>query len=510
MPQTTFMTPGVYVQEVDKGTKPIEAVGASIAAFIGMTKEASTKKIDPETGALVPDQDILKKPQLITSWTQFEQTYGGLSADIYMPDAVYGYFNNGGGPCYIVSVKTIGSDTPSLDIFDVTGKKVGFTVTAKDPMKVTDVIKIKITVEKDKNSFTMTVDDESRELTMEGLKQMAGADGVVRHLFTKVVISNIGTDTPKAGDYTLGRAPITLLQEGDILGSEADRTGLNGLTAFDDVKLLLCPDVMVGYKNTPEHQDRVRGIQGKLLAHCDLVKYCFTVLDTPPGMSVQAAKKWKKDFPNPSSRAALYYPWIWVADITGGQGKKLMPSSGHVVGVYNRVDNERGVHKAPANEVVQGALDLEIRLSKKDQEVLNPEGVNCIRAFPGRGIRIWGARTMSADPSWRYINVRRLFIVVGDSLDRGLQWVVFEPNDRTLWGKVRRDVRSFLRTMWLGGAFFGSTPDEAFYVKCDDDINPPEIRDLGQLIIEVGIAPVKPAEFVIVRLSQWAGPNAEA
>lgn len=116
---------------------------------------------------------------------------------------------------------------------------------------------------------------------------------------------------------------------------------------------------------------------------------------------------------------------------------------------------------------------------------------------------------MSDDASWRYINVRRLFIMVGDSLDRGLQWVVFEPNDRTLWGKVRRDVRSFLRTIWLSGAFFGSTPDEAFYVKCDDDINPPEIRDLGQLIIEVGIAPVKPAEFVIVRLSQWAGPNAE-
>lgn len=120
---TALMTPGVYVQEVDKGTKPIEAVGTSTAAFIGMTKEASTKKIDPKTGALIPDQDVLKKPQLITSWTQFEQTYGGLSADIYMPDAVYGYFNNGGGPCYIVSVKTIGSDTPSLDIFDTTGKK---------------------------------------------------------------------------------------------------------------------------------------------------------------------------------------------------------------------------------------------------------------------------------------------------------------------------------------------------------------------------------------------------
>lgn len=507
---TALMTPGVYVQEVDKGTKPIEAVGASTAAFIGMTKEASTKRTDPETRALIVDQDVLKKPQYITSWTQFEEIYGGFCGDIFLPDAVYGHFNNGGGPCYIVSVKAIGSDTPSIDIPDATGKKVSFAVTAKKPMKLTEVIKIKIAVEKDKNNFTMTVDNESRELTMEELKQLAGSEGTARELFSKVVISKISADMPKAGDYPLGRAPFTPLQVGDILGDETARTGLNGLTAFDDVKLLLCPDAMVGYKPTQDDQNRVRSIQGALIAHCELVKYCFAVLDTPRDMSPLDAKAWKQSFPNPSSRAAIYYPWIKIADISGGQGTKLVPPSGHVVGVYNRVDSERGVHKAPANEVVQGVLDLEIRLSKRDQELLNPIGVNCIRAFPGRGIRIWGARTMSTDASWRYINVRRLFIVVGDSLDRGLQWVVFEPNDRTLWGKVRRDVRSFLRTMWLGGAFFGSTPDEAFYVKCDDDINPPEIRDLGQLIIEVGIAPVKPAEFVIVRLSQWAGPNAEA
>jgi phage tail sheath protein FI len=181
-----------------------------------------------------------------------------------------------------------------------------------------------------------------------------------------------------------------------------------------------------------------------------------------------------------------------------------------MVGIYNRADSERGVHKAPANEVVMGAIDLEMHLSKGEQDMLNPIGVNCIRSFPGRGIRVWGARTLSSDGSWRYINVRRLFILVEASLEAGMQWVVFEPNDSTLWAKVRRDTSSFLKVIWLGGALFGNTPEEAYYVKCDAELNPPEIRDLGQLIIEVGLAPVKPAEFVIFRLTQWAGANAEA
>jgi phage tail sheath protein FI len=166
------------------------------------------------------------------------------------------------------------------------------------------------------------------------------------------------------------------------------------------------------------------------------------------------------------------------------------------------------VHKAPANQVVLGAIDLELQLSKGEQDVLNPLGLNCIRAFPARGIRVWGARTLSSNGAWRYINVRRLFIMVEASMEAGLSWVVFEPNDATLWAKVVRDVTSFLKVVWRGGALFGTTPEQAFYVKCDEELNPSEIRDLGQLIIEVGMAPVKPAEFVIFRISQWAGPNA--
>jgi phage tail sheath protein FI len=210
-----------------------------------------------------------------------------------------------------------------------------------------------------------------------------------------------------------------------------------------------------------------------------------------------------------SSYAALYYPWIQVMDPITNRPMNI-PPSGHMAGIWARNDTTRGVHKAPANEVVQGAIGLAYGTTKGEQDTLNPVGVNCIRAFPGRGIRVWGARTLSSNPSWRYLNVRRLFNFVEKSIENGTQWVVFEPNDQDLWARVRRDIGAFLKTVWANGALFGTTADQAFYVKCDAELNPPESRDLGLLITEIGLCPVKPAEFVVFRISQWAGPNAEA
>jgi hypothetical protein len=182
----------------------------------------------------------------------------------------------------------------------------------------------------------------------------------------------------------------------------------------------------------------------------------------------------------------------------------LVPPSGHVAGIWARNDSERGVHKAPANEVVGGAVGLEFQISRNEQDTLNPEGINCIRAFPGRGIRVWGARTLSSDPEWRYLNVRRLFNYVEKSIDNGTQWVVFEPNDMDLWERVKRNVSAFLIRVWADGALFGATPADAFYVRCDAELNNQAVRDAGQLLVEIGIAPVKPAEFVIFRISQWS------
>ena len=175
-----------------------------------------------------------------------------------------------------------------------------------------------------------------------------------------------------------------------------------------------------------------------------------------------------------------------------------------MAGIWARSDSERGVHKAPANEIVRGALGLEVQISRNEQDTLNPIGVNCVRAFPGRGIRVWGARTLSSDPSWRYLNVRRLFNFVEKSIDNGTQWVVFEPNDLDLWERVKRNISSFLTRVWSDGALFGATPMDAFFVKCDAELNTEDVRDAGQLIVEIGIAPVKPAEFVSFRISQYS------
>jgi phage tail sheath protein FI len=176
-----------------------------------------------------------------------------------------------------------------------------------------------------------------------------------------------------------------------------------------------------------------------------------------------------------------------------------------MAGVWARSDGTRGVHKAPANEVVRGAISLELNITKGEQDQLNPVGVNCIRSFPGRGVRVWGARTLSSDPAWRYINVRRLFNYLEESILEGTQWVVFEPNDMDLWERVKRTVNSFLLREWRNGALFGATPNEAFYVKCDAENNPSETIDAGQLIVDIGVAPVKPAEFVVFRIAQFSG-----
>lgn len=446
-----YKSPGVYVEEIDRGTKPIEAVGTSIAAFIGITAEASYKKLDPATGKRVPDPDQesrLNKATLVTNWTQYADVFGEFVPGAYLPDAVYSYFANGGGPCYITSLRAVNETQP-----------------------------------------------EAKPSRRSKAAAAAASSG----------------ETPsEAAPAPAAPAELTALTVEEFVGDPAARTGLGGLEALDDIRLVLCPDVMAGYDGSDEAKTRIKLVQEALITHCKNMKYRFVILDTPPHLNAQQAKEWREFLNFDSDYAALYYPWLVVADLSGAGSTKTVPPSGHIVGVYNRSDNERGVHKAPANEVVSGAVGVEFAVSKGEQDVLNPIGVNCIRAFPGRGIRVWGARTLSSNAAWRYVNVRRLFITVEASMDAGLQWVVFEPNDSTLWSKVRRDVTSFLRGVWRSGALFGSTPEQAFYVKCDEELNPPEVRDLGQLIIEVGMCPTKPAEFVVFRITQWAGLNAEA
>jgi phage tail sheath protein FI len=247
----------------------------------------------------------------------------------------------------------------------------------------------------------------------------------------------------------------------------------------------------------------VRAVQAAMITHCELMHDRVAILDAPAGLNAQQVKGWRAEANYDSKYAALYWPWIKVMDPLSG-APSFVPPSGHMAGIWARNDSTRGVHKAPANEVVRGAIALELNLTKGEHDQLNPDGINCIRSFPGQGIRVWGARTLSSDPEWRYLNVRRLFNYIEKSILNGTNWVVFEPNDPKLWDSVKRTITMFLRRVWRDGALFGQTPAQAFYVKCDAENNPPENRDAGMLTVEIGVAPVKPAEFVIFRLSQFA------
>lgn len=264
-------------------------------------------------------------------------------------------------------------------------------------------------------------------------------------------------------------------------------------------------------------QEALNAIQDKLVSHCQNMEDRVAILDCTRDIesdnlviSTDANGIWRPAA-NPRGYGAFYFPWIEVADPLQPAGTRIaVPPSGHLAGIYARSDAQRGVHKAPANEVILGALGVRYRVSKILQGSLNPQGVNCIRPFDGT-IKVWGARSLASDPAgdpeWQYVNVRRLFNFLRESIDQGTQWVVFEPNSPELWAKIRRNITAFLTTVWASGALFGNTAAEAFYVRCDETTNPPEVRELGQVVTEIGVAVVKPAEFVIFRISQWTGPG---
>ena len=292
----------------------------------------------------------------------------------------------------------------------------------------------------------------------------------------------------------------------DYVGNSADRTGFAGLEAVDEVTMLSVPDLMAVYQQGIIDLEGVKAVQLAMIAHCELMGDRVAILDAPPGAQRPAGQ-------GVAGRQGRLRLEVRDALLAVGQGLRparparpctsrraaTSPASGPAT------TTPAASTRRPANEVdprrdLAGAQHHQGRARPAQ-----PVGINCIRAFPGRGIRVWGARTLSSDPAWRYLNVRRLFNFVEESIFEGTQWVVFEPNDQRLWGRVKRTINSFLLRVWRDGALFGATPDQAFFVKCDEENNPPENRDAGQLIVDIGIAPVKPAEFVVFRIAQFSG-----
>jgi phage tail sheath protein FI len=409
MPQ--YLSPGVYVEEVESSIQPIAGVGTSTAGFVGTVADDVAmppipgrflvddqgRPVDADGEPLGPGEAPVPvryplapdgEPQLITSWESFKNRFGDFQAgNNTLAHAVYGFFNNGGTRCWVSGLATL-------------------------------------------NATTAT-------------------------------------------------------------------TALDAFQAIDEIAIVAVPGALDA------------ATQGAVVSHCERMGDRFAVLD---GQRVTDAGDWTaaniKGTVGNSHYAALYFPWIVVHDpVTGGP--LTVPPSGHIVGIYARVDGERGVHKAPANEKIRGALALESRLGRADHDGLNPAGINVIRDLNG-AITVWGARTLGGDLNgeWKYINVRRLFLYLRESIDEGTQWVVFEPNTPALWSKITRNVTAFLTNVWRGGALFRNTPAEAFYVRCDASTNPTDARDLGQVVTEIGVSVARPAEFVIFRISQWSGPGA--
>jgi phage tail sheath protein FI len=404
-----YATPGIYVEEVPSGSRPIGAVGTSTAGFVGTAPDPAAR---------------VNQAVAVNSWSDFLRIFvaGENLASTPLARAVFGFFDNGGGRCYVV---------------------------------------------------------------------------------------NIGQGEP-------------------ISGTGRGRSGLGLLEAVDEVAIVAAP----GYSDPISHED--------LLKHCELMGDRVAILDPAPQITdverltrvaTAVAGKQRKTAsngegtegggapkaedspqrPRQSPYGAFYVPWIVVRDPLTGEVVDT-PPSGHMAGVWARTDTLRGVHKAPANEPVRGAVDLTYRVTKPEQDILNPAGVNCIRYFPAEGIRVWGARTLAAEASeWRYLNVRRLFNMLKESIADGTRWIVFEPNDFLLWQSIRRDISAFLTRVWRDGALHGRTPSEAFFVKCDAETNPVDVRDAGQVVALIGVAPVKPAEFVVFKLSQsTAGADTES
>lgn len=478
MPQ--YLSPGVYVEEVASAARPIAGVGTSTAGFIGLVKGAVKPNVQTSAAA----SEAGGNPPAPVNNPVKTSSSGKKSAPATDADKV--------NPPLAVTdapVVPVVPDAPVVPTASTTTADTSDYV--KMPLKPGKTGKKSDGTAEPNDFYTIAPGGEPRLITSwEEFKNNFG---------------NI-----QAGNAKLAQAVYGFFNNGGTrcwviaVGAETDLTDLAGLLAkfkaIDEIAIVAAPGA-----TTKAQQDA-------LLDHCENAKDRVAVLDgaqSPAGLGdLGAVRSTGGTAAKDSNYGALYFPWIKVLDPVTGQTVS-QPPSGHIAGIYARVDATRGVHKAPANEVIRGALDVERRLSRSDQDGLNPTGINAIRAFDGT-IKVFGARTLGGDGNteWKYISTRRFFNFLRESIDNGTQWVVFEPNTPALWQSISRNVTAFLTGVWRSGALFGNTAQEAFYVKCDADTNSRAQRDLGMVVTEVGVAIVRPAEFVIFRLSQWAGPGA--
>jgi uncharacterized protein len=423
-----YLAPGVYVEEIPGGPRAIGQVNPSIAGFVGVA---------PDRSARVDETTVLD------NWTQFVDAYiGDATEGTHLANAVYGFFSNGGGRCYVVNI----------------GEGDSLVGTAAHPTGLRNFEAI----------------DDIAIVAAPGLIGPDSHAALIEHC-----------------EHPLRQDRVAIL---DVVDDYGNDVGALTRVATTDVPDTGAPEA-AGADGPGTGEDGAGGGE--------------TAAAPPRRRSAGGGAGELALGPVRSERgyAAAYTPWVRMKDVVTGESV-VQPPSGHMAGVWARVDGSRGVHKAPANVGISGIDGLSRRISRGEQEVLNPAGINCIRYFPAEGIRVWGARTLSTDPEWTYISNRRLVNVIKESIEEGTRWAVFEPNRDELWRSLRRDVSDFLTNVWSDGALFGTTPQEAFFVKIDSENNPRRTRDAGELNITIGLAPVRPAEFVIFKIMQTVDTTA--
>lgn len=512
MPQ--YLRPGLYIEEIERGPRPIEGVPTSIAAFLGQT----------ERGPITP--------RLVTSYREYERWFGNIfDGDKFVPYVIRGFFENGGKQACVARLVSSGATSGEVTAGD-------FTIRASSPGKWSRGLFVRVsdstTTDANKKPIGFRLQLAYWSNTTPYDVFIPNAKGVppdLREDFDDLVTDEKSPDfygkrfpCTDSGKSTLspdveGSALAILVRKSGATEDAKPANGAYTFTGGDDLGQLTDDDYIgLPTAGRPEPQglealklDAYREISlvyapavvestAKLIVdHCEKQRFRFTVLDSKKGQQICDLNP--RSTITDSNYAAFYYPWIFVSDPSTGT-RKLIPPGGHVLGVYARTDNDRGVFKAPANEILRGVLDLETDVNDGNQHMLTTLGVNVTRSFPDRGIYIWGARTLASDSLWKYVSVRRLFIFLERSIYEGTQWVVFEPNDDRLWARVIDTIRVFTRTQWRLGALTGRTEQEAFYITCDRTTMTQDDILNGRLICEIGIAPIRPAEFVVFRIFQ--------
>jgi phage tail sheath protein FI len=505
-----YLYPGVYVEEIDTGNKPIEGVSTSTVGFLGIA----------ERGPIVAT--------FITSYADFVRAFGSYytytankqPAQAYLAFGVEGFFLNGGLRCWIARVTSSTAATASVVNGSIKisaagpgayGGQIGYQV---GPAGLPDATLFKLSLFYWSNPTDAAAKDPAKATQIEVFDNLS-ADPNASTYYKGAVngSSNLVTVDAAAAGRPANMAAIALLDgAGGTVGSDGvdlvladfegnnndpvNPIGLAALTAVDEISILCCPDE----SSQPKGQ-----VAQQLAAQCENLKDRAAILQSGPQEGKPSGVT--PSYNSKRGYAAFYYPWLNVVDPKTNV-TTLIPPGGHIAGIYARSDTIRNVAKDPANEPILGISSLQLPIDNQTQAILNPIGVNCLRFFKGQGNLVWGGRTTSPDPDWKYISVRRLFIFVEKSIQQGTQWVVFEPNDEPTWARVRRSVSDFLTGLWMDDMLQGATKEQAYFVRCDRTTMTQADIDNGRLIVIIGIAPVKPAEFVIFRIGQWTGGSA--